>query len=245
MWSILINSHHVQNTLDSCGRRRNVVLLWNIEFVDLGEFSLDLCPVPFVINTQSSFTLGLIIRLHLENFLQDVWRPPVMMLEGSLGSSSLSSWMDEVMFVFLANSTFAVNLAGIKWLGGLSFVALCLLSEIAEIDRHRWSFHVFHSSFTPTMLTNMFIIWPCIISVSVSQTCWVYCIYWYVSPRYNLNLSICFILSDNPFAICWHCWDTFCEHRTSPLPWFSTALWTSEKVVAGFQVLNVHLGLSL
>jgi hypothetical protein len=24
----------------------------------------------------------------------------------------------------------------------------------------------------------------------------------YVSPRYNLNLSICFILSDNPFTIC-------------------------------------------
>jgi hypothetical protein len=47
MWSILINSHHVQNTLDSCGQRRNVVLLQNIKFIDLGEFALDLHPVPF------------------------------------------------------------------------------------------------------------------------------------------------------------------------------------------------------
>jgi len=47
MWSILINSHRVQNTLDSCGQRRNVVLLRNVEFVDLGEFALDLRPVPF------------------------------------------------------------------------------------------------------------------------------------------------------------------------------------------------------
>jgi hypothetical protein len=42
-----------------------------------------------------------------------------------------------------------------------------------------------HPSFTvrdSAMLTNMFIICPCIISASASQTCWVYCVYLTGSP---------------------------------------------------------------